>query len=75
MKAFIVYSGLAILSFIINFLIYIYSFNVQATPFLHEEQRVDSAIQMFTTTLPAYSISAVVIAFIFSYVARVIYKK
>ena len=47
MKKLFTYAGLAIFSFLTNFIIYTYSFNVQATPFLHEEQRVESAVLMF----------------------------
>ncbi len=70
MKAFIAYSGLAVVNFIINFAIYNYSFNLQATPFLHEEQRVDSGLLMLKTTLPAYFISTVVITFLFFFIAK-----
>jgi len=70
MKIFITYLALAITTFIVNFAIFNYSFNSQATPFLEEEQRVDSALLMLKTTLPAYAISAIVITFIFYFVAK-----
>ncbi len=70
MRALLIYIGLGVLSLVINFMIYIYSFNAQATPFLHEEQRVESAILMFKTTLPLYVVSAVVITILFYAVAR-----
>jgi len=70
MKTFITYSSLAIANFIINFIIYNYSFNTQATPFLHEEQRLDSGLLMLKTTLPAYIISAIVITLIFYYIGK-----
>ncbi len=70
MKKLFTYAGLAIFSFLTNFIIYTYSFNVQATPFLHEEQRVESAVLMFQTTLPAYFLSSLLLTFLFSLVAR-----
>jgi len=70
MKTKILYAFLGVLTFVINFLIYNYSFNLQATPYLHEEQRVDSAMLMLKTTVPAYLISAFLITLIFYFVAK-----
>ena len=65
MKKIIIYSFMAIFNFVVNFLIYNYSFNAQATPFLHESQRVESGLMMFNTTVPAYAFTAIVITIIF----------
>jgi riboflavin transporter FmnP len=70
MKKIIIYIILAVINFVVNFVIYNYSFNLQATPFLHEEQRVDSAMLMLKTTLPAYLVSAIVLTLIFYFVAK-----
>jgi len=70
MKTLIIYLSLAIVTFIINFAIYNYSFNLQATPFLHEEQRVDSGLLMLQTTFPAYIVSSVVITMLFYFVNK-----
>lgn len=70
MKKILLYISVGFLSFITNFLLYNFSFNSQATPFLHEEQRVDSAILMLKITLPAYFISALIITFIFYYIGK-----
>lgn len=70
MKTFVIYAILAIVNFIVNFTIFNYSFNLQATPFLHEEQRVDSGLLMLKTTLPAYAISTIAITIIFYLVAK-----
>ena len=70
MKTFLIYGILAVVNFIINFIIYNYSFNLQATPFLHEEQRLDSGLMMLKTTLPAYIVSAIVITVMFYFVAK-----
>ncbi len=56
--------------FIINFGIYNYSFNTQATPFLHEEQRVSSALMMMKMTLPAYLIASLLLTFILFLIGR-----
>lgn len=61
---------LGITSFIINFLIYNVSFNNQATPFLHEEQRVDSAMLMIKTTVPAFFVAALVITLAFYLIGK-----
>jgi len=70
MKTLIIYLSLTVVIFIINFAIYNFSFNLQATPFLHEEQRIDSGLLMLKTTFPAYLISSVVIAILFYFVNK-----
>lgn len=70
MKTLITYLSLAVVTFIINFAIYNFSFNLQATPFLHEEQRVDSALLMLKTTFPAYLVSSIVITLLFYFVNK-----
>ena len=70
LKVLLIYVSLSIFSFIVNFLIYNYSFNLQATPFLHEEQRVDSALMMLKTTLPAYLVSSIVITILFYLISK-----
>jgi len=75
MKTFFTYSALSILCFIVNFGIYNYSFNSQATPFMSEEHRVDSSLIMLKTTLPAFIISSIVLSYIFYLVATKIMNK
>lgn len=70
MKKLIIYSCLALFNFVINFIIYNYSFNTQAVPYLHEEQRLDSGLLMLQTTLPAYIVSAIVITIMFYFIAK-----
>lgn len=74
-KLFSLYSALTILTFVINLLIYNYSFNKQATPYLHEEKRLDSAILMLTTTLPLYAITSIFIATLFYFLYKYCIKK
>jgi len=69
MKTALIYIALSILSFIVNFGIYNYSFITQATPFMTEEHRVDSGLIMLKTTLPAYIISSIILSYIFYLVA------
>jgi hypothetical protein len=52
---------LMLLSFVLNFSIYNYSFNKQATPFISEEQRMDSVLLMMKTTIPAYAMSSIIV--------------
>ncbi|GAB1623755.1 hypothetical protein AAOGI_38050 [Agarivorans albus] len=70
MKTALIYTVVAIFNAITNLAIFNYSFVAQATPFLHEEQRVDSAMLSLQTTLPAYIASAIITALIFYWVAR-----
>lgn len=74
-KIFFAYAFLALFSLIVNFAIYNYSFNIQATPYLNEEQRVDSGLLMLKTTLPAYFASAILFAILFYLVAKFILTK
>lgn len=75
MKTLFIYVGLAFINFIVNFVIYNFSFNAQATPFLNEEQRVDSALLMLQSTAPAYAISTIVITLLFYFVSKKINSK
>jgi len=75
MKTLLIYVILAVINFIVSFLIYNYSFNLQATPFLHEEQRVDSSLLMLETTLPAYLISSIIITIMFYFVAKALSRR
>ncbi len=61
---------LIIVNFLTNFFIYNYSFNIQATPYLLEEQRLESGLLMLKTTLPAYIISAILFSFLFYMAAK-----
>lgn len=70
MKPIYIYVVLSIFSFVLNFLIYNFSFNLQATPFLTEEQKVESGMLMLTTTVPAYLVSTVVLTLTFYFVAK-----
>ena len=70
MKTFFIYSSLTTLNFMLSFFIYNYSFNVQATPYLSEEQRLDSGLSMLTTTLPAYLVTSIILSVMFYYVAK-----
>lgn len=70
MKTLLVYTGLTLLNFIVCFYIFNYSFNQQATPFLVEEQRVDSGLLMLQTTLPAYLVWSVIVSVVFYWIAR-----
>jgi hypothetical protein len=75
MKTFLIYLTLAIASFVVNLLIYNYSFNLQATPFLLEEQRVDSGLLMLKPTLPAYFVSSVVVTIMFYFAAKYLKRR
>lgn len=69
-KLFFTYFALVIGNFVVNFYIYNRSFNIQATPYLHEEQRVESGLLMLKTTFPAYLVSALCFAFLFYWAAK-----
>jgi len=70
MKTFLIYSLVTVINLTLSFLIYIYSFTTQATPYLTEDQRMDSALSMFSTTLSAYLVAAILISLIYYFVAK-----
>lgn len=70
MKPFLIYTLVTAMNLTLSFLIYIYSFNTQATPYLTEDQRMDSALSMFSTTLSAYLVAAIFISLIYFFVAK-----
>jgi hypothetical protein len=69
-KSLFIYIALVIGNFVVNFFIYNRSFNIQATPYLHEEQRVESGLLMLKTTFPAYFVSSIFFAFLFYVAAK-----
>jgi hypothetical protein len=70
MKKILIYSLMTLINFILSVFIYNYSFITQATPYLTEYQRMDSASLMLTTTLPAYLISAIALSISFYLISR-----
>ena len=70
MKTLLIYSGLTLLNFVMCLFIFNFSFNQQATPFLVEEQRVESGLLMLQTTLPAYFVWSVLISIVFFNLAK-----
>jgi hypothetical protein len=70
MQNLLTYASLGLSNAIINFLIYNYSFNIQATPFLNEEQRVESGMLMLKTTVPAFIITSLVVSAVFYFIAK-----
>lgn len=75
MKTFLVYLGLALLNFVVGFMIYNYSFIHQATPFLTDSQSASSSLLMIKTTIPAYLVSSIVMSIVFYLVAKMLKSK
>jgi hypothetical protein len=71
MKKKLLFMVVGILSFLVNFTIYNISFNAQATPYMQEEQRVDSSILMLKTTLPAFFFWSIVVTVVFYLISRI----
>ena len=67
MKTLLFRAGASIIMFAVNFMIYNISFNFQATPYLSEEQRLDSGILMLKTTAPAFLIFSILTVWALSY--------
>lgn len=59
MKKVIRYSFLFTIALVTNFGIHNYSFVKQATPYLTEDERIEIAMMMLETTLPAYIIASI----------------
>ena len=70
MKKIFGYFSLALIIFGTNFFIYNISFNMQASPYLSEEQRLDSALMMLKTTVPAYLIFAIIITGVIYWIGK-----
>ncbi len=65
MKNIVLTSAISLISFVINFLIFTYSYNKLATPYLNEEQRVENADFIMSNTLLLFVTSAVIIGIMF----------
>lgn len=64
-------SALIILgNFSANFLIFTYSYNRLATPYLNEEQRVDNAGYIMSWTIGMYFLAAILIGIITVFIYR-----
>ena len=70
MKTILRYSLMTSINFILSFSIYNYSFITQATPYLTEDQRMESASLMLTTTIPAYLILATALSLSFYFIKK-----
>lgn len=75
MKTVLIYLLITSINFILSFSVYNYSFITQATPYLTEDQRMDSASLMLTTTLPAYLILATALSLSFHFINKTIKHK
>jgi len=51
MKNIIIYCVVGLINIALNFTVFILSYNTLATPFLHEEQRMENANHIMTYTL------------------------
>jgi hypothetical protein len=65
LKASLIAIFVVLVNFLINFLIFTYSYNKLATPYLNEEQRVENVGYIMTGTLGMYLLSAVLVGVVF----------
>lgn len=63
-------SIVAFSNFVITFLVFMYNYNHLATPYLHEEQRVDNAIYIFSSTILMFIAISVVTGLATYFVSR-----
>lgn len=50
--------GVAVASLVLNFLVFVLSYKGLATPYLNEEQRVENAFDVLSTTLLSFGLVA-----------------
>ena len=63
-KALIVSSCVSLVSTVVNFTIFLLSYNHLATPYLYEEQRVENTDVIMMVTLPAFAGFSVLVGFL-----------
>ena len=66
----LIISLLVLFNFTANFLLFTYSYNKLATPFLHEEQRVENADFIMSTTAGLFALEALLLGAIFYLVLK-----
>lgn len=61
---------LALSNFVLNFLVFTYSYNKLATPFLNEEQRVENADYIMSVSLSMFAIVATITGVAIFFISR-----
>ena len=57
-------------SFISNFLVFVYSYNKLATPYIHEEQRVENADFIMTISISMFASVSLVMGIIIYFILK-----
>jgi len=61
---------MVLVSFISNFLVFVYSYNRLATPFINEEQRVENADFIMTVSISMFACAALIIGAITYFILK-----
>ena len=69
-KRILISLGIALTSFFLNFITFLITYNKLATPYLHEEQRVENAFFILTATIGLFAAIAILIGIAFFLVAK-----
>ena len=69
-KRILVSLGIALTSFFLNFITFLIIYNKLATPYLHEEQRVENAFFILTATMGLFAAIAIFVGIAFFLVAK-----
>lgn len=70
MKNILVFSLVILTNLVMNLAVFLMNYNKLATPFLHEEQKVENANYIVAITVPSFIGVAVVSAFIIYFITR-----
>ncbi len=69
-KNIIISTSIALISFVMNFAVFTISYNKLATPYLHEEQKVENADFIMSSTLIMFVISAIIVGVLIYIIGR-----
>lgn len=69
-KRILISLGIALTSFFLNFITFLITYNKLATPYLHEEQRVENAFFILTATIGLFAAIAMLMGIAFFLVAK-----
>lgn len=69
-KRILISFGIALTSFILNFVTFLITYNKLATPYLHEEQRVENAFFILTATIGLFATTAILVGIAFFLAAK-----
>jgi hypothetical protein len=69
-KAVFISIGVALITFVLNFITFLVTYNKLATPYINEEQRVENASFILTATIGSFAVIAILVGVAFYFFTK-----